>query len=116
MADANRTLTPEEHRLARWMLEHGNADAAAYLEQLDRATVKPDRCKCGCASINFDIEGLPTTTRGVHILGDFVFDDDGCKAGIFIFSSGGILSGIEVWGMEKDAPKTLPAPEILKTL
>jgi hypothetical protein len=35
-------------------------------------------------------------------------------SGIFISSSGGILAGVEVYGLVGDAPKELPEPEALR--
>ena len=110
-----RPLSDKERRLARWMLENGNPDAAAFLTQLDNAEVTPWRCPCGCASINFKVAGMPAAPPGVHILADFVFFNGDELAGIFIFSSNGILSGLEVTGLAGDAPKELPEPAALMT-
>jgi hypothetical protein len=60
----NRKLTFAEEQLVRWMLEHGNSDAQPFLPQLEKAYVTPDRCPCGCASIDFAIEGLPAPSGG----------------------------------------------------
>ena len=94
--------------LARWMLEHGEPEATAYLKQLAAAEVTPWRCPCGCASINFRIKGNQAAPPGVHILGDFLFGPDDRLAGIFIYESAGLLSGIEVYGLAGDAPSELP--------
>ena len=110
----NRPLTPAEQRLARWMLEHGTPEAAAFLPQLHLAKVTPWKCACGCASINFQIQGHPEASPGVHILGDFLMGQGEQLSGIFIFSSGGLLSGIEVYGMVGDAPASLPTVEELR--
>jgi len=98
------------------MLRHGSPEATSFLEQLDRASVRPWRCDCGCASFNFQIEGLPPAPPGVHILGDFLFGSEEKLSGIFIFSSDGILSGIEVYGLAGDAPRRLPSPAELRPL
>jgi hypothetical protein len=94
---ANRPLTALELELARWMLAHGNAEAEAFLPQLELAEVTPWKCPCGCASINFQILGHEEALPGVNILGDFVLGDGDSTGGAFIFASGGILSGIEVY-------------------
>ncbi len=112
----NRPLTDAERNLARWMLEHGSAEAEQYLAQLERAEVTPWRCPCGCASINFQILGHAEAPPGVHILGDFVMGEDDHPSGVFIYSSGGLLSGIEVYGLGDDAPRVLPYPENLRAL
>jgi hypothetical protein len=112
----NRQLTDAERHLARWMLEHGKPEAHEFLSQLDVAEVTPWRCPCGCASINFQIEGRPLAPPGVHILADFVFGDDQNLSGIFIFEKAGILSGLEVYGLAADAPTSLPGPDSLRPL
>jgi hypothetical protein len=111
--DQNRPLTEAERYLARWMLEHGAPEAKEYLAQLDLAEVTPWKCPCGCASINFQIQGHAEAPPGVNILGDFlIFESDG-QSGAFIYASGGLLSGIEVYGLSGDAPPLLPRVEDL---
>ena len=111
---ANRPLTADERHLARWMLEHGTAEARDFLPQLEQAEVTPWRCPCGCASINFQIKGHAPAPPGVHILADFVFGDGQELNGAFIYEKAGILSGLEVFGYASDAPKSLPTPEHLR--
>lgn len=110
----NRPLTPEEYRLARWLLEHGSGDAAAFLAQLEKAEITPCRCKCGCASISFQIKGLPEAPPGVNVLSEYFFGSTEELYGIFIFENDGILSGIEVFGYGVDNPTYLPTPEMLR--
>jgi hypothetical protein len=111
----NRELTPVEERLIRWMLDHGKAEARAFLSQLERAQVTPVRCPCGCASINLSIDGLPGPSGGMHSLADFIFGTEEELSGIFVFEQGGVLSGLEVYGFAGDAPKTLPSPHSLRS-
>lgn len=115
-SDMNRLLSASEMSLARWMLENGSPEARAFLEQLSSAKVTPWRCRCGCASISFQIEGYECAPPGVHILGDFLFGAADAPAGIFIYESAGLLSGIEVYGLAGDAPADLPRPEDLRPL
>ena len=96
------------------MLEHGNPDAEPFLSQLERAQVTPWKCECGCASFNFQIEGHEPAPPGVHVLGDFLFGTEEDLCSIIIFSSQGILSGVEVFGYAVDAPKQLPEPQELR--
>jgi hypothetical protein len=109
----DRPLTREEYELTRWILEHGTPEAAEYIEQLERARVV-SRCPCGCASIDFEIEGLGKAPPGVHVLGDFIFGGESDLCGVFVFSCHGILSGLEVMGYVVEAPKTLPNPAALR--
>jgi hypothetical protein len=96
------------------MLEHGTSEALAFLAQLELAEVTPWRCQCGCASINFKIQGQPEAPPGVQILGDFLMGEGDSTSGAFIYSSAGILSGLEVYGLGSDAPATLPNVEELR--
>jgi hypothetical protein len=112
----NRELTPAEEQLIRWMLDHGNADARLFLPQLERTQVTPFRCPCGCPSINLSIDGLPEPSGGMHILADFMFGAEEELSGIFVWEQGGVLAGLEVYGLAGDAPKTLPLPHSLRPL
>ena len=113
---ATRPLTPQESRLARWMLEHGGSEASGFLEQLARAEATTWLCACGCASFNFKVRGQPEAPPGVGILGDFVVGEGEDSFGAFIFQSGGILSGVEVYALGAEAPALLPAPERLQPI
>jgi hypothetical protein len=110
----NRPLTDPERQVVQWMLEHGSREAKAFLEQLANAEVTPWRCPCGCASINFQIKGYPKAPPGVHVLADFFFGSDEELSGIFVYENAGILSGLEVYGLMGNAPKTLPSPDLLR--
>jgi len=112
----DRPLSDEERVLTRWILEHGTAEGVGFLEQLDRARVVGG-CPCGCASIDFAIDGSGEAPVGVHTLGEFVFgigEDE--LFGVMVFSANGILSGLEVYGFGADAPKTLPKPSELRPM
>jgi hypothetical protein len=67
-------------------------------------------------SINFRILGKPAPPPGVHPIADFVFGDQDPLSGIFVFEKDGILSGLEVYGLAGEAPKSLPEPEALRPL
>ena len=109
----NRALTSAELSLAHWMLEHGANEAKAFVHQLELVEVTPWKCPCGCASINFQIRGQ-AAAPGVHILGDYLFGEGEHTSGAFIFENGGILGGIEVYGLGGDAPTLLPCTEELR--
>lgn len=112
LAEKNRSLTASERALAQWMLENGFPEAQPFLAQLELAEVTPWRCPCGCASINLQIKGHPPAPPGVHILGDFLCGPVDAPAGAFIFESGGLLGGIEVYSLATDAPSVLPHPPL----
>ncbi|MBK9164462.1 MAG: hypothetical protein IPM21_11260 [Acidobacteria bacterium] len=108
-----RELTTEERDLTCWMLENGTPQASEFLEQLKHARVC-SVCPCGCASVNFKIEGMEEPTGGLRILGDFIFGEGDKSAGAFVFEKEGILAGIEVYGRAGDAPKQLPQSSELR--
>jgi hypothetical protein len=109
----NRALTSAEFALAQWMLENGSPQARAFMSQLDLAEVTSFRCPCGCASISFQIKGHDEAPAGVHVLGDFALGEGDTTGGAFIFESGGLLSGIEVYSFF-DPITVLPTPEALR--
>jgi len=109
----DRPLTKAEYELARWMLEHGKPPGRQFLSQLERARVV-SRCPCGCASIDFQVEGRPAPVGGLNILGDFVFGGEQDLAGAFVFEQNGVLAGLEVYGLAGDAPKDLPHSSALR--
>lgn len=112
----NRPLTETESSLARWLLEHGKPEAAAFLPQLAQASATTWRCPCGCASFNFAIPDHATPSGGMHLLADFVFGSAKDLSGIFIYEQSGVLSGLEVYGVAGEAPKVLPPVEALRPL
>jgi hypothetical protein len=111
----NRPLTDRELRLTRWMLEHGKPEAETFVEQLNFARVT-SRCPCGCASVDFTIEGFPQAKGGMRILADFLFGDENGLCGAFVFEMNGVLAGLEICGYAADAPKSLPEIEELRPL
>lgn len=111
---ATRPLTEQERDLAQWMLAHGSAEAVAFEAQLAHAEATTWRCSCGCASFNFKIEGKSIAPPGVHVLADFIVGEGDEMFGVFIFESGGTLSGLEVYSLAADAPQLLPAPYQLR--
>ena len=103
-----RKLSKKEYDLSRWLLENGSEEAKKYLGQLKLAAATDWKCECGCASFNYKVEGLPEAKPGVEILSDYLFGGEKSLAGVFVFSSGGVLSGLEVYGLAIDAPSELP--------
>ena len=103
----SRPLTQAERELAGWMLAHGAPEATGFLPQLERATVV-SRCPCGCASIDFAIDGAPAPPGGLRVLGDFLVGDGESLYGAFIFETAGALAGIEVYGLAGGPPAVLP--------
>jgi hypothetical protein len=109
----HRDLTDEERTLARWLLEHGEPDTTPFVTQLGVAKVVA-RCPCGCASIDFEVEGRSPPSGHLRILSDYVYGDAETLTGIFIFERGGVLAGLEVYGLAGEAPSVLPNAQQLR--
>ncbi|QBB72067.1 hypothetical protein ELE36_17785 [Pseudolysobacter antarcticus] len=107
-------MTGAEFVLVQWLLMNGDADAAAYLPQLELAKVS-SCCACGCASINFSICGERSENAGMKILSDFRWQDDrGNLFGAFVFACDSLLAGLEVWSIDGEAaPTILPSISLL---
>src|SRR5260370_25699962 len=114
----DRPLTAAEPTLVRWLMLHGIREAACYLPQLDRARVA-SRCYCGCASIDFAIDGVvPPPGTGITTLADYEWLAPGGELfGVFVFESSGLLAGLEVWSQDGLAQATaLPDIEQLRAV
>ena len=106
----DRPLTTEEATLVQWLLEHGYPDGPTFLSQLAFCRVV-SRCPCGCASIDFAIDGaVPPAGAGMNILADYQWQaDDGAHLGVFVFAKAGLLAGLEIWSVDGlNAASTLP--------
>ena len=113
--EEDRALTAEEQTLVRWLLEHGERHAPAFISQLADARVI-GRCPCGCASIDFSVAGVrPPTAGGIDILSDYCWQDtSGHRFGAFVFSRNGRLAGLDLWSVDGVATATyLPHPDQL---
>jgi hypothetical protein len=114
----DRPLTAQEVSLMRWMLEHGTAAAAKFVEQLAKAHVV-SRCYCGCASIDLAIRGVvPSLGLPISVLADFEYrTTEGALCGAFLFERAGLLAGLEVWSVDGlSTPSTLPEVSQLQPL
>ena len=101
----DRDLSKDEQSLVEWLLDHGTPDAIRYRAHLNKARVAA-RCYCGCASIDFGIDGVvPNRGEPISILSDYEWiDTDGRLFGTFVFSRCDLLAGLEVWSQDGLAP------------
>lgn len=97
------------------MLENGKPEAKEFISQLDKVRVV-GQCGCGCATIDFQIEGHPVPTGGMNLIGDFLFGPEDDPGGVFIFEQDGLLGGIEVLGYGEETITTLPDPTELRSV
>ena len=96
------------------MLENGSSEAIDYLPQIDLLEVSAWKCQCGCASVQFEMNGYKPPTGGLHPLAEFVFGSKEDCSGIFVYMQEGRLAGIEIYGLTGEAAKTLPKISELK--
>lgn len=114
----NRVLTSEESLFVRWLLEQGDERARSFLPQVEQARVI-SRCGCGCASIDFSINGVtPSPQTGTEMLGDYYWHSaTGDFFGVFVFAYGGLLAGIDLYSIDgQSTPVELPDVSILKLM
>jgi hypothetical protein len=112
----DRPLSAKEAALVIWMLEHGDARAAAALPQVERARVI-SRCGCGCASVDFSVDGVSPLPRSkMEIVSNYCwFTERGNLCGASVFLRAGGLAGIDVWSIDGvETPRELPDPEQLR--
>jgi len=96
------------------MIEHGDVAPAKYLSQLETAVVI-SQCKCGCASIDFQIGSSPPNIKaGMKPIADFLYGPESEPFGAFVFTCDDILAGLEVYSFT-DAPAPLPTPDELRS-
>jgi len=114
----DRPLTEQECAIVRWLLEHGEERAAAFVSQLSDARVVA-RCACGCASIDFAIAGRRApTSGGMDILSDYCWRDESDHLfGAYVFARGQLLAGLDLWSIDGQATATrLPKIHELKPI
>jgi hypothetical protein len=112
----DRPLSAKETVFVVWMLEHGDARAAGALPQVERARVI-SRCGCGCASVEFSVDGLAPLPRSrMEVVSDYCwFTERGNLCRAYVFLRAGRLAGIDVWSIERvETPHELPDPEQLR--
>ena len=112
----DRPLSAKETAFVVWMLEHGDARAAAALPQVERARVI-SRCGCGCASVDISVDGVTPLPRSrMQVVSDYCwFTERGNLCGAYVFLRAGMLAGIDVWSIDRvETPHELPDPEQLR--
>ena len=107
--DVDRPLTAAEHSLVRWMLEHGSGDNSRFIAQLETARVA-GLCGCGCASIDFSVNGVRPHGLGITVLSDYQWlTQNGNRCGAFVFAEDGLLAGLDLWSMDGyETPSSIP--------
>lgn len=112
--DVDRPLTADEATVVQWLLEHGDGDNREFLAQLKRARVVR-LCPCGCANIDFSIDGKRPQHFAMHVLSDYEWRNNlGHLCGAFVFEQDGLLAGLDSWSIDGlGIPDAMPPIERL---
>jgi hypothetical protein len=107
--EVDRPLAPDELAVVQWLLEHGDGDNSEFLEQLNHARVTR-LCGCGCASIDFSINGKRPQNLVMDTRSDHQWrNDHGHLFGAFVFVQDGLLAGLDLWSIDgQSTPEALP--------
>ena len=107
--ETDRPLSTDEHTIVQWLLEHGDGDNAKFLEQLERARVAR-LCDCGCASVDFSVNGKRPQHFAMRTLSDYQWrDEHGNLFGVFVFEQDGLLAGLDLWSIDGQSnPNVIP--------
>ena len=113
----DRPLASNELAVVQWLLEHGEGDNSLFLEQLKSVRVVR-LCGCGCASINFSINGKRPQHLAMRVLSDHQWhNDQGHLFGAFVFEQDGLLAGLDLWSVDgQSTPDSMPPLESLVPL
>jgi len=80
----DRDLTDQEAALVRWLLEHGPRKPPRSAATESRANLFP--LPCGCASVDFAIDGRRPSQFGMRVLSDYQWRSaEGHLFGAFVF-------------------------------
>jgi hypothetical protein len=112
--EIDRPLASDELAVVRWLLEHGDGDNSEFLEQLNHARVAR-LCGCGCASIDFSINGRRPAHFAMRVLSDYQWRNNlGHLCGAFVFEQDGLLAGLDLWSIDgQSTPDAMPPIESL---
>ncbi|TGK77679.1 hypothetical protein EHQ24_18860 [Leptospira noumeaensis] len=104
-----RLLTEEETTIILWLLKNSPSNLTHHINNIANIIVQ-DKCKCGCASIDF-LNRKEYKKSNLTIISDFKWKDNKNNLfGIFLFEVNSKLAGLEVYSIDGNAetPKILP--------
>lgn len=105
-----RPLTPEEHGLLVWILEHGSEEARSFLPQVEGMRAVR-ACTCGCPTIRLEVaEGAPVgRSQADRMICDLIGSTEkGELVGLMLFQIAGKLDALEVYSLDGDTQGDLP--------
>jgi hypothetical protein len=109
-----RPLTGREAEILGFMLSAGFPGDEVLREQAGHAVVV-EQCTCGCATIDFGLEGdapLAPEVQGAPLVQARARDMEEHPAGLMLFVRDGRLSSLEiVWYDESQITAEFPAPD-----
>ena len=106
----SRSLSRREFELADWLLRNSTLisepEKENFRAQLGRAVVSSG-CVCGCATIDFTVDGKKSGTGGLRPISEAAVGEN--EFGIFIHECEGLLSGMEIYALANlELPSEFP--------
>ncbi len=96
-AELDRLLSPEEHHLAEWLLQHGEANASRFIPQLAVARVRAQWDRGG-PTIRIEIpETTPSVPSSHEILARMVGTIGDERVGVILRQQDGRLCELETY-------------------
>jgi len=92
----DRSINQQERKLILWLIEHSSPSRPHLASQIDSLRVV-SKCKCGCPTVYFAVEGDPPSRKGEAIISDFLSQADGLEVGVMLFELHERLSSLEVY-------------------
>jgi L-rhamnose isomerase len=100
--------------LVEWLAVNPTIDVDIPLSELKELSVASE-CRCGCASIDFAVNGSPVSPGGITVVADYLYkSENGNQMGCFLFMANGHIAGVDVWSVDgAETPIRLPVPSEL---
>ena len=92
----SRNVTDEEAELVRWLVEHGEPGCDRLLSQVKDLKVV-SKCKCGCPTVYFALEGEGNSRKGERLVSDWLAKMNEELFGVMLFEVAGEISSLEVY-------------------
>ena len=110
---ADRPITEREAAVVDWVLANSALEGPLdYLREGVRHLRVVARCACGCASVDFAVNGQSASARPVAEA--FGHDSLGRACGVIVWELNGRVSGLEVYECELGSATELPSIEALR--
>lgn len=109
----DRPISDREAAVVDWVLGHGALEGSLdHLRDSVRHLRVVARCTCGCASVDFVLDGQ---SAGAHPIAEAVVRDSrGRACGVIVWGLDGRVSGLEIYAGDLDSATELPTVESLR--